>query len=188
MDAKIKPSLRKLMRAKRAEMRKSLPDFAATIARAADTLPLPASAVVAGYVPIASEADPDRLMADLDARGHDLALPCIEAADSPLTFRRWREGDALEPGPYSTLQPKATAQAVRPDALLVPLLAYDKRGWRLGYGGGYYDRTLLALRRSGVVLAIGIAFADQEIAAMPVEETDQPLDMVLTERGLRRFD
>lgn len=180
-----KIALRKQARRVRADLAKALPDFAFRIAEGA--LALPRTAIVAGYVPIASEADPSELMAHLGARGHRLALPCIVAADKPLRFRRWREGEPLTDGPFGTSEPRREATAVTPAVLLVPLLAFDAAGGRLGYGGGYYDRTLAVLRAAGDVLAFGIAFAGQEVNAVPCDADDQRLDGIVTERGVRRF-
>lgn len=178
-----KVALRKIARAKRSVLQKSLPGFAESIANV--DLHLTLGCIVAGYAPIASEADPAELMAHLGAQGHRLALPCTGAPGTPLTFRRWREGEPLIDGPFGTLQPDDTAVCVTPTALLIPMLAFDAKGWRLGYGGGYYDRTLSLLRARNQILAVGIAFSDQEIEMVPHEETDQPLDMVVTECGVR---
>ena len=114
-----------------------------------------------------------------------LALPVVGQVNSPLVFRRWRPGVPLEQGPHGTSQPGPSAPDVQPECLLVPLLAFDRRGGRLGYGGGYYDRTLESLRLSGVCpLVVGIAYAAQEVSSVPMEPHDQPLDLVVTEREL----
>lgn len=184
-DATNKTALRKLARAVRARLCKERLDFAQVIAGI--DLPLPHGCTLAGYVPLASEADPTELMTHLGARGHRLTLPCILAPDTPLIFRRYREGEPLHPGPFGTQQPNDDAVPLTPRVVLVPLLAFDAFGWRLGYGGGYYDRTLQMLRARGPVAAIGIAFAGQEVESVPHEDTDQPLDAVLTEKGLQTF-
>jgi len=88
----------------------------------------------------------------------------------------------METGPFGIQEPTAAAPVLRPDLLLVPLLAFDRSGHRLGYGGGFYDRTLRALRADGAVLAVGIAYAGQEVDAVPVAEYDQPLNWIVTER------
>lgn len=180
--------LRKGARTRRAEVVRSCPDFAMRIIRFADNLALEPNAVVAGYWPTRDEADPRPLMHALAARGAALALPRIEAQDAALSFRRWAEGDSLVDNHHAIREPLAEAQRVIPNLVLVPLLAFDATGHRLGYGGGYYDRTLVGLRAAGPVTAIGIAYAGQEIPAIPHEANDQRLDMVLTELGLRRFD
>lgn len=150
-------------------------------------LALSDGAVVAGYWPIRSEMDPRPLMRRLYRLGHPIGLPVTPAkgADAPLSFRLWQPDDPLEPGHFGVPEPLVSARTVRPDVVLVPLLAFDARGMRLGYGAGHYDRTLSALRRDLGVLAIGIAYAGQEIAQVPVDEHDQPLDAILTERAFR---
>jgi 5-formyltetrahydrofolate cyclo-ligase len=168
------------MRERRAELARALPGFAARIAAFAGALALPPHAVVAGYWPIRDEADPRALMAALAARGHTLALPRIGAKGAALSFRRWNEGDGLIDNHHAIPEPRADAQVVTPDIVLVPLLAFDASGHRLGYGGGYYDRTLAALPAR----AIGIAYAGQRVEALPREPHDHPLDGVLTENGL----
>jgi 5-formyltetrahydrofolate cyclo-ligase len=180
-----KPELRKHAHAVRATLR--IPDFANRIAAFSDALDLPPHAIVAGYWPIRDEADPRALMAALAARGHVLALPRIEARGSGLSFRRWRDGDALIDNPHGIAEPQADAQIIIPDALLVPLLAFDAAGHRLGYGGGYYDRTLAVPRANGAVLVIAVAYAGQETALLPREAHDHGLDMVVTEKGVRKF-
>ena len=182
-DTKV--GLRKNARALRAKL--FTPDFATRLATFIDALAISPPAIVAGYWPVRDEADPRGLMAALAARGHVLALPRIEAKGAALSFRRWRAGDALIDSPHGIAEPRADAQIVAPDALLVPLLAFDAAGHRLGYGGGYYDRTLDALRKAGGVLAIGIAYAGQEVVLLPRDPHDRALDMVVTEMGVRRF-
>ncbi|HJW41489.1 MAG TPA: 5-formyltetrahydrofolate cyclo-ligase, partial [Rhizomicrobium sp.] len=144
------------------------------------------------------EADPRALMAALSAKGHPLALPCVEAG-RPLIFRGWKMGDAMHANAaaYGIPEPLASAATVVPSLVLVPLLAFDAGGHRLGYGGGYYDRTLSLLARGQMppanpsarapLLAVGVAYAGQEIEALPREAHDHPLDMIVTENGVRRF-
>jgi 5-formyltetrahydrofolate cyclo-ligase len=177
-----KPNLRQSAQAHRAELARACPDFAARIADLA--LPIPKDAVVSFYWPMGDEADPRALAEALGARGHALALPAVVAKKSPLHFREWRAGDALVVHAFGMHEPPESARRVTPDVLLVPLLAFDAQGTRLGYGGGFYDRTLhsLATKR-----AIGIAYAGQKMAALPSHDYDHQLDAVLTERGLRRF-
>ena len=144
-------------------------------------------AVVSGYVPVRGEIDVMPLLHALHAAGHALALPVVAAREAPLVFRRWRPGMALEKGAFGIPVPPATAPEVRPEVVLVPLVAFDAQGHRLGYGGGYYDRTLAALRAQGRVLAVGCAHAGQEVPHIPALDTDQRLDLVLTEQGARWF-
>ncbi|MDX5367302.1 MAG: 5-formyltetrahydrofolate cyclo-ligase [Alphaproteobacteria bacterium] len=143
---------------------------------------------IAGYAAIGSEADPSELLRQLDAAGHVCSLPVVETRHAPLVFRRWRPGDALEPGDHGTRAPSPKAAVCRPQIVLVPLLAFDDAGRRLGYGGGYYDRTLAALRSGGGgVLAVGVAFSAQEAQDLPEDEFDERLDWIVTEKEARRF-
>ena len=137
---------------------------------------------LAGYLPIGSEIDPRPVMA---AHEGPVCVPVMVGRGRPLRFRRWAPGCALERGPFGVMVPER-GEWLMPEALIVPLLAFDARGARLGYGGGYYDRTLAALRGQAPVLAIGFAFAAQEVRRVPVEATDEPLDRIVTERGAVR--
>lgn len=146
---------------------------------------IPAGARVSGYLAIGSELDPAPLLAALHERRHVTLMPVVVARGQPLLFRRWTPGDPLVGGPLGTRMPAPEAKAEAPDVLLVPLLAFDAMGFRLGYGGGYYDRTLRMLRAAGEVTAIGLAYAGQEVASLPRGETDEPVDAVATEHGVR---
>ena len=137
------------------------------------------------FVSVKGEIDMAPLADRLAAAGVRLCLPVIAAKAAPLVFRDWRPGDALEDKPFGLKEPPASAAEVTPDLLFVPLAAFDAGGGRIGYGGGFYDRTLEKLRAAGSALAVGVAFAAQEIACAPVAAHDQPLDYVLTETGLR---
>lgn len=143
--------------------------------------------VIAGYHPFRDEADPLPLLRFLAASGWTCALPAVTDTDEGLEFRLWRPGDPLTTGRYGIPAPPETAERVRPDIVLVPLLAYDGAGRRLGYGAGYYDRALAFLRRTGHVLAIGIAYHGQRVAMVPVQDHDQRLDMIVTEQGAVDF-
>jgi 5-formyltetrahydrofolate cyclo-ligase len=143
----------------------------------------PAGAVVSGVWPLPGEIDLRPLLEELHARGHAVVLPVTPPRGHPLIFRRWRPGDVLVPERFGTMAP-AGEEAV-PDFLLVPLLAFDRRGYRLGYGGGYYDRTLAGLPRR---FALGFGFAAQEMDVVPAGPTDIRLDAVATERGIIRFE
>lgn len=147
------------------------------------SVPFGEGTIVAGYSPIRSECDPVPLMRKLAARGAQLALPIVEGKDKPLAFGEWRQGQQLVPGPYGILQPRAEAMPLDPDIVLVPLVAFDRTCRRIGYGAGYYDRTLAGFRaQRRPVIAVGIAFAAQEISAVPHDGHDERLDLVLTER------
>jgi 5-formyltetrahydrofolate cyclo-ligase len=179
-----KPALRIQARHRRAEAFAARPDAGLKLAAFAETLAVPPGGVAAGYWPMAEEIDPRPLMEALVARGCLLCLPVVEAKAAPLGFRAWRPGDALEAGPHGTVHPLSDASSLMPHMLLVPLLAFDGRLHRLGYGGGYYDRTLESLRAAGPIRAVGLAFAAQRLDSLPAEADDQRLDAVLTECGL----
>ncbi|MEQ9518842.1 MAG: 5-formyltetrahydrofolate cyclo-ligase [Parvibaculum sp.] len=144
--------------------------------------------VVAGYYPMRSEMDPLPLMRKLHERGCVCALPRVVGAEEPLSFHVWGPDSPTDEGPFSTRVPQKGADLVVPDILLVPLLAFDLQGVRLGFGGGFYDRSLDALRQTKTVLAVGIAYAAQEQDRLPFDAFDQPLDWVVTEMGSRKFE
>ncbi|MBR0655667.1 5-formyltetrahydrofolate cyclo-ligase [Plastoroseomonas arctica] len=143
---------------------------------------VPPGACVAGIWPLPGEVDLRPLMDALLARGHALALPFTPARGLPLEFRAWALGDALADGPMGTRYPSHGVVVV-PDVVLVPLLAFDRAGGRLGYGGGYYDRTLAGLPDAH---AIGVAFASQEMPEVPMGPHDWRLPVVATEAGVIR--
>ena len=143
---------------------------------------------IAGYVSFGSEADPLELLSHLSDAGISCALPRVAVRNAPLVFNRWQPGDPLVAGLHGTREPLADAPECRPGVVLVPLLAFDAAGRRLGYGGGYYDRTLAALRAEDAgVLAVGVAFSAQEAQDLPEDEFDERLDWVVTEKGARCF-
>ena len=141
--------------------------------------------IYAAYFPIRSELSPLDLLARLADLGCATALPVTPAEGQPLRFHRWASGDRLDDGPYGTKQPSADQPLCRPDVILAPMLAFDSVGWRLGYGGGFYDRTLAVLRGAGHHLSlIGIAYGGQKLDKIPVGPYDMPLDAVLCPTGL----
>ena len=146
-----------------------------------DVLPPPAGAVVSGFWPLGDEIDVRPLLRVLHDRGHVIVLPVTPKRGLPLTFRVWRPGDALVAERFGTMRPTGAERV--PDFLLVPLLAFDRRGGRLGYGAGYYDRTLSLLAPR---FALGCAFASQEVAEVPMGPNDVRLDAVATEREVIR--
>lgn len=162
-----------------------LADAAAAAFDAMDLWP-DAGAVVSGYWPIQSEINPFPLLQMFEERGYDLALPVLSptAEGYEMRFRRFRLGDPLVPGPFGIREPGEVAPEVEPDVLLLPMLGFDKAGVRLGYGGGYFDRVLQALRAKKPVTAYGIAFSAQQLAEVPCEGHDQRLDGIFTETGL----
>jgi len=137
--------------------------------------------VVSGYSPIRSEIDPVPLMRKFAERGAQLALPAVMARGKSLAFRAWSPSDRLMLGPLGILEPSPAAAELIPDIMLVPLAAFDRLGHRIGYGAGHYDFTLAHLRKVKPITAIGLAFAAQEIEAVPALSHDVALDYVLTE-------
>ena len=141
--------------------------------------------VLAGYMPIQTEIDPTPVMTAWAAHS-PVCLPVVVAPDQPLAFRRWYPDAAMTVGPFGVAVPLADVPAV-PEIVVVPLLAFDGEGARLGYGGGFYDRTLQQLRARGAVLAIGFAYAAQADPDLPHDANDQRLDAIATEAGVTWF-
>lgn len=139
---------------------------------------------LSGFYPYQAEINVLPLLARLVSEGWETALPVVMAKGAPLTFRAWAPGEPTGRGIWDIHVPLETAPELQPDVLLVPMLAFDRRGYRLGYGGGFYDRTLAELRKLKPVVAIGVAYAGQEMDEVPVAPYDEPLDWVLTERGV----
>ncbi len=140
---------------------------------------------LSGYMPIRTEIDPLPAMAEASAYG-PVGVPVIQAAGQPLKFSRWTPEGAMKDGPFGAKVPEVD-DYFEPEILIVPLVAFDAQGGRLGYGGGFYDRTLEGLRAKRPTLAIGFAFDAQEADGLPLEATDQPLDMVVTESRVLTF-
>ena len=136
--------------------------------------------VLGAYMPILSEANP---LAAMKAHQGPVCVPVIIGAGQALRFREWTPECPMVVGEFGALIPQEGAW-LEPELLIVPLVAFDRRGYRLGYGGGFYDRTLQALRAHKPTLAIGFAFAAQELPLVPTDTTDQPLDAIITEQGL----
>ncbi len=151
---------------------------------AACALPLepPHGLCVAGFSAIRGEIDVKPLMQAFASRGAVLALPVLAGESRPLIFRRWTADTQLVRGPFGIFEPSSEAEEIEPDIVLVPLAAFDRAGHRIGYGGGYYDRTLERLRKSKKITAIGIGFSVQEIAHVPSSDHDVRLDIMLTEK------
>ena len=141
--------------------------------------------IISGYCPIRTEIDPTPLMETLHAAGHRLCVPVVQGRGVALKFREWHPDAEMIEGPFGALVP-ATGAWLKPRLLITPLLGFDADGWRLGYGGGFYDRTLERLRAVRPTLAIGFAYSAQQVEAVAREATDQPLDAIVTELGLMR--
>ena len=144
--------------------------------------------IIAGYWPLGDEIDPRPTLIALGEAGGQIALPAVAGQGLVLIFRGWRNGDALESGPFGTAHPPSRAPLVEPDTLLLPLIAFDAKGNRLGYGAGYYDRTVAALRKRRKILVVGVAYDEQEVADVPVTAHDQRLDGMITDRRTLWFE
>jgi len=178
-----KADLRRVMIARRDALP---PDIRSAAAAAIAARPFPLSiapgAIVSGFMPMKTELNSLPLTKKLADAGVQLALPVTGRRGQPLTMRAWTWGEPLVSGVWGIREPKPEAPQVDPDILLVPLLAFDRAGHRLGYGGGFYDLTLAQLRARKAVIAVGLAYAAQEIASVPATPRDATLDLVLTER------
>jgi 5-formyltetrahydrofolate cyclo-ligase len=157
---------------------------AETIATRAFPVEVAPGIIVSGFSPMKSEISPLPLLRKLGNAGAQLALPAIAGRGHPLIMRAWSFGAPLKSGQWGIREPTADAAEVAPDILLVPLAAFDRAGHRIGYGAGYYDMTIRGLRAKKPVVAVGLAFAAQEIPQVPATERDERLDLVLTEREI----
>jgi 5-formyltetrahydrofolate cyclo-ligase len=169
--------------------RESIPaEERAAAAQAIAERPLPLEPrpgmIVSGYSPLKSEINPLPLMRRFAERGAQLALPVVAGRGQPLIMRAWAFGQELGIGVWGIRQPKPESREVFPDILIVPLLAFDQRGHRIGYGAGYYDMTISRLRALKPIIALGVAFAAQEVEEVPTSPRDAQLDLVLTEHGI----
>jgi 5-formyltetrahydrofolate cyclo-ligase len=162
---------------------------AAAEAIAARPFPLPVApgVIVSGFSPLKTEINPLPLMRKLAAAGASLALPVVAGRGKPLIMRSYAFGQALNEGVWGIREPNEDAPEVDPDILIVPLAAFDRRGNRIGYGAGYYDMTIRRLRSIKPVVALGIAYAAQEVPEVPTTPRDARLDLVLTERDVIDF-
>ncbi|MEM7170672.1 MAG: 5-formyltetrahydrofolate cyclo-ligase [Pseudomonadota bacterium] len=186
-----KKLLRKTAKELRAQAARQAPNAGELIIEQVLThLPLSQKKIVSVFWPLPGELDTRPLLVHLDSLGHRVVLPVLLGAGQPLIFRQWQPGDKLCEAGFGTLEPAPDKAELDPDILLVPLLAFDRAGYRLGYGGGFYDRTLARLRgASGPKgpIAAGLAFAGQEVDKVPREPTDQPLNRMITEGEAIRF-
>lgn len=182
-----KDDLRRAMRARRRDLAVLHPDAAE---RAAEHLPLgalPQASVAAGYHALGAELSPWPVLRALRAAGAQIVMPVAPKPHAPLLFRAFEDGQPLEPDAARVPSPTSAARTFTPDLVIAPLIAFDGQGYRLGQGGGYYDRTLAALRAGGRLFAIGLAYAGQEVDRIPRDAHDQPLDAILTESGYHRI-
>jgi 5-formyltetrahydrofolate cyclo-ligase len=182
-DPTDKLDLRRRMRAERIRLAREIPDAAERAAAHLPARQLPAFASFAGYHALGAELNPSPLIRHLATMGAFFALPVCEGPDRPLLFRMWDARDRLVPDAMGVPSPPPWAQLMHPDLVIAPLLAFDRKGGRLGQGGGHYDRTLQALRASKKVFVLGLAYAGQELPEIPMEPHDQRLDAILTETG-----
>jgi len=182
-----KAALRTQARTKRAGLvDASGPALAAAVADvAAAFLDARRELSISAYASMPDELDTRPLLQKLAGQGFELALPVMSGKNAPLTFRRWLPGDVMVRRQWGIQEPSADKPEIVPDVVLVPLLAFDRRGFRLGYGGGYYDRTLSALRRRKTIIAAGLALDEQEVDDVPHLDYDERLDWVLTPSGPR---
>jgi 5-formyltetrahydrofolate cyclo-ligase len=162
-------------------------DAANTIAGRDFPVPVSNGAIVSAFSPMKSEISPIPLMRKLFDAGAQLALPVIVGRGKPLIMRAWKFGDPFKAGQWGIREPVPEAPEVFPDILIVPLAAFDRHGHRIGFGAGYYDMTIAALRARKKVTAVGIAFAVQEIERVPATDRDARLDFMLTEREVIEF-
>jgi len=143
--------------------------------------------IISIYWPLGDELDPLPLLRQLHASGHAMVLPVMLGAGKPLVFKRWQPGDQLQDAGFGTKEPLDDQPQLDPDVILAPLLAFDQQGYRLGYGGGFYDRTLGQLRQHKQVKVFGLAFAEQEVDLVVRGEYDQALDGMVTPKALTKF-
>ena len=176
-----KPALRQHLRSLRRPLAAEAPDAAERAAALVRLDRLPAFRIVSGYVAQGSEIDPSPLMTRLASAGAAPALPFAASRDAVLAFRLWNPADDLEPDAFGVPAPPLSAASVAPDLVIAPLLAFDRKGGRLGQGAGHYDRTLANLRATRGVFVLGLAYAGQEVDEVPTEAHDQRLDAILTE-------
>ena len=178
-----KAAARKLAAANRLAAHEKM-RMAAPLLLASQSFPAVAAAdfhILSAFFPFRSEIDTRPLMVRLAGDGWTTCLPIIKGAGEPLIFRKWLPGEPLERGAMDIERPADSAPEVEPDVLIVPLLAFDRQGYRLGYGGGFYDRTLASLRAKKNIIAIGVGYAAQEAGSVPHAAHDQPLDYIMTE-------
>jgi len=188
--AEIKKQARKQAKRQRAEAAKAAPDAGTRLRdHLLAEVVFPEGAPVSAYWPLGDEIDPLPTLRVLHARGHPIGLPVMPGTAQPLQFRQWTPDLTLDSGGFGTRIPPEDQPEIVPEILLVPMLAFDRRGFRLGYGGGFYDRTLEALRaRNPRTTAIGIVYTGQALPEVPIDANDQRLDRLMSEQGAIPLD
>lgn len=178
-----KAQLRKIAKARRNEISQSNND-AANILFSNFNFPISENNIVSGFIPIGSEIDPRNLMGEIAKMGAQLCLPRINSDTNNIDFHEYNLGDELEIGKMGLKEPFENKKVLDPDYIIVPLLAFDTKLYRLGYGGGYYDRAIAKLRQVKKIITIGIGFDGQKVDNIPIEPHDQKLDFIITEEKL----
>ena len=182
-----KDTVRKEAFERRAKLKPRLAELSLEISQNfVDAVPVRPGAVVSSYYAIGDEADPAALESELRRRGHRIVLPRVAGRNLPLDFHLWEEGAQLLRGGFGLSEPSRDWPMLAPDVLIVPLLAFDPQGYRIGYGAGYYDRTIRGLRERKTIIAAGFAFSVQQFEALPHLAHDERLDWVVTETGAQR--
>jgi 5-formyltetrahydrofolate cyclo-ligase len=180
----LKEAVRKEALERRATLKTEVPKLSRALAQNFIAhVPIPPGAIVSAYFAIGDEADPASLIELLRARGHRIVLPRVAGRGKPLNFHLYEQGAQLVPGGFGLSEPARDWPLLDPDVLAVPLLAFDARGYRIGYGAGFYDRTLQRLRASKNIIAASYCFSVQQFPDVPHDENDQRLDWIVTEKG-----
>ena len=183
-----KKTFRVTAKAKRLQAFQAQPQAGAHIAETiSGILDIPSQSKVSVFWPLAEELDTLPILHALNAAGHQVLLPIMQGSGKPLLFGAWAPGDVLVEAAFKTLEPSPEQPRMTPNIMLCPLLAFDRKGYRMGYGGGFYDRSIAQFKAQGELLTIGIAFAAQEVDAIITGEFDEPLDMIVTEQEVIRI-
>lgn len=183
-----KEVIRKEAADRRAALKSRIADLSLALAQQfLAQVPVPQDAIVSSYWAIGDEADPQFLESELRRRGHRIVMPRVAGRNQPLDFHLWETGAKLVRGGFGLSEPSRDWPKLNPDVLIVPMLAFDRAGYRVGYGAGYYDRTIRGLRAAKSVTAAGFAFAVQEFPELPHLAHDEKLDWIVTENGVRRI-
>lgn len=186
MPKSKKIAIRKIAKNRRADLAKSQIDAKDKLFANFPFAPS-ANHIIAGFIPISSEIDPQVLMGALAEGGAKLCLPRISPITKNINFHQYEFGDKLEKGPMGILEPLNNAPLLNPNVILVPFLGFDENGYRLGYGGGYYDKAISCLRKKQKTICIGIGFDGQKLDNLPIEAHDEKLDFIVTETNLYEF-